>query len=258
MKNRIVTFWAGDRLPPLYTVCIASWLANGYEAAVYSYNDTIGGIPSGAELKDARQLFEIEQFYRFQYKNGVPHFSDVFRMELLRRDEGVWCDTDYLAIRRFPEGRGYILGGERGGWPCNAVMWFPSDHRMPREILDVYRSGRFAAAPWSYAKTRWRAARATLSGRRLGLGELPHGHWGRHALLHYTRKLKLRDEMLPDDAFFAPETYTNELLEAGNFQRLIEDPGVYGVHFFSKKGAKAPPVKGSFYAWAAEKYAAFL
>ncbi|MCI4665884.1 MAG: hypothetical protein MRY74_14300 [Neomegalonema sp.] len=250
--DRIVSYWFGESVPPLYTVCMASWAALDYKPVLYSYFDRIEGVPSSVEIRDASEILGREHQRRFEHRSGHAHFADIFRMELMQRGLGVWCDTDYLALKRFPAPKSVLLAKERGDWPANAVFWTPPEHPIPTGVLKAYRSD--SLGPWAYAKTRWRALRKMFRGQKMALKDLPHAHWGRHAMVYYVWRLGIKNELLPQDTFFAPETYTNELLRAEPFDRIISEPAIHGIHFFAKKGLNEPPVAGSFYEWAWNKY----
>jgi hypothetical protein len=253
----IATTWFSEVIPPLHALCLASWMYHGYEAVVYSYRDKIEGLPSGTTLRDGQEILSQEHMDAFmQGRKGFAHFSDIFRMELLNRGLGVWCDADYLMLQPLPICDEIMIGRERNNWPCNAVMWMPPNHPIARGLLENYYRG--GLAEWTYIKPRWHALIAKMRGREYTIDDLPNGHWGRHALDYYVRRLKLSNNLLPQDAFFAEETYTGELFEPKPFDRLIDNPEVYGLHLFWKRKQNDAPEAGSFYAWAKEKYGARL
>lgn len=100
--ERIATTWFGPKMPPLHAACVASWIASGRRAIVYSYRDRIEGLPPKAEIHDGSEILpEKEIFFRRESK-AYAHFSDIFRMEMLRRGLGVWCDADFFLLRDFP------------------------------------------------------------------------------------------------------------------------------------------------------------
>lgn len=256
MHERLVTTWFGESLSPLHAACIASWVAAGREAVVYSYRDHIAGLPPGATLLNGEEILPEEKMFFRTKMPSYAHFSDIFRMVLLDRGLGTWCDADFFLLRDLPETDEIMIGRERNGWPCNAVMWMRPGHPIARGVIEAFGRGRLA--PWTYAKPRWHAFLAAIAGRPFTIGDLPHGHWGRHPLDYYVRKLRLGDQLLPQDAFFAEETYTGQLFEAGPFDRLVDNPQVKGIHFFNKNGAGAAAVPGSFYAYALDRVRAHL
>ena len=253
--ERIVTTWFGDTMPRLHALCIASWLANGHRAIIYSYRDSISGLPAGAEIVDATTVVSQEHMF-FATEGIYAHFSDIFRMELLKQGLGVWCDADYMVLRPFPEFDEVMIGRERGDWPCNAIMWMPGDHPIAAGVLEnFYRGG---LSEWSIAKSRLRHVMRRVRGETIQLQDYPNGHWGRHALTYYVRRLGIADKLQPQDRFFAPETYTGELFVAGDHSRVSDNPEVSGIHFFEKSRQHDEPEPGSFYAWASDRFAGHL
>lgn len=252
----IVTTWFGSEMPRLHATCIASWLANGYRAVIYSYRNEISGLPSKAEIVDASTILSEDKMFFLKNKTAYAHFSDIFRLELLKNSKGIWCDADYLVLRPFPEFNEIMIGKERGNWPCNAVMWMPPDHPIVTNILRTFHHGNLA--DWTYFKPQMLAAFYWLIRKEFTISDLPNGHWGRHALKHYIRKLKLTKNLQPQDRFYAPETYIGELFEKTDFSRISDNPEVSGTHFFNKRAQKDAPKEGSFYAWAHQRYYQYL
>ncbi len=250
--NRLVTTWFGESLPHLHALCIASWIDAGYDAVVYSFRDRIEGLPEKATILDGDSILSKDKMFFLRNQSNYAHFSDIFRMELLRRELGIWCDADYMVLRPFPEVEDMMIGRERNDWPCNAVMWMRPDHPIIDGVLKNF--ARPGLAEWTYIKPRWHAFLAKIQRRPFTIADLPNGHWGRHALDYYVRKHRLGDKLLPQDTFFAEETYTGELYEPGSFERLIGNDAVKGLHFFNKSRANGNPDPGSFYAWATERF----
>lgn len=256
MHEKLVTTWFGESMPRLHQVCIASWIAQGREAIVYSYRDKIDGLPPKATVLDGEPILSQRHVF-FSLRPGVyANFSDIFRMEMLRRGLGTWVDADYFMIRDFPEFDEVMIGIERGGWPCNAVMYLPPEHPIAAGVVDGFFAG--GVPRWSYVKTRWRSIRSKVTGETFGLEQMPHGQWGRHALVYYTRKLGLRSKLQPQDRFFAEETYTGELFDPTPFERVSDNPEVSGAHLFNKRGEQGPFEPGSFMAWAEDRVRPFL
>lgn len=254
---QIVTTWFSDSLSPLHALCVASWMEQGYEAVVYSYRDKIEGLPKGVTLRNGEEILSEERMDAFmQGHKGFAHFSDIFRMELLDRGLGVWCDADYLMLKPLPVGDEIMIGRERNGWPCNAVMWMTPGHPIAKGVLENYYRG--GLAEWTYIKPRAQAFLARLKGRDFTIDDLPNGHWGRHPLDYYTKRLRLGSKLLSQDAFYAEETYTGELFEVKPFDRLIDNANIYGLHFFWKRKKDYAPEPGSFYDWARARFGARL
>ncbi|MEL6316333.1 MAG: hypothetical protein AAFR16_01710 [Pseudomonadota bacterium] len=260
MRKRVVTFWAHGALPRLRRLCVASWLEQGYEVGVYSFEETLGNMPPGAEVLPSEPLVPRSRML-YRGTGGRPEyakFADIVRMALLARGEGIWADTDYLMIRPFPEATDLLAARDKDDFPCNAVLWLPPDSPIPHRILEAFnRPDRLPE--WTYFKPRVKKLAARVKGEAFTFDHLPHNHWGRHALIYYFKKHRLLDRLLPADAFFAPETYSGALLRAEPFERFLTDPGIYGAHFFDKgTDENAAPIAGSFHAWAEDKLRARL
>ena len=253
--HSIVTAWFGPKLPRLHATCIASWLANGYRAIVYSYRDKIQGLPSGAELRDASLIMPESKLFFLKNSEAYAHFSDIFRLELLKQECGIWCDADYLVLRPFPDIQNILLGKERRNLPCNAVMWMPAEHPILSGILSKFNTNPLGE--WTYLKPRILSIVRKLSGQQFTLADLPPGHWGRHALKYYMKKLRIEGDLQPQDRFYAEESYTGELFRPGDFSRISDNPEVCGIHFFNKDSQHDEPVASSFYHWASTNFQAY-
>ena len=59
---------------------------------------------------------------------------------------------------------------------------------------------------------------------------------------------------LPKRSFYAVHAEPKLFFEPSDFSTLIADPGIIGLHVSPKGRGNEPPVPGSLYAWAAEKF----
>ena len=128
-------------------------------------------------------------------------------------------------------------------------------YKIPNALLEAFASNRMA--PWTYAKPRFHALIASLTGREHTIADMPNGHWGRHALDYWTRKLKLRSKLQPQKRFFHETTYTGELMQPTAFEHLVEDDEIAGLHLFAKRIQSDFP-EGSFALWAQQRVAGEL
>lgn len=99
-KPTLCTFWAGHA-SPYQTLCIASWVAHGYDVVVYTA-DTDIKLPRGARQRPAEDILDLGgRIHR--YKNGFgagsPSLhSNLFRYRLVAQG-GWWLDTDVVMMR---------------------------------------------------------------------------------------------------------------------------------------------------------------
>lgn len=102
--------WIGDRLTQFEYNSIKSWLNNGFEYHLYTYN-SVENIPSGVIIKDAREILsESEIFY---YNTAITPFSDYFRFKLLYERGNCWADCDIYCINKFDILEPYLFISER-------------------------------------------------------------------------------------------------------------------------------------------------
>jgi hypothetical protein len=95
----IQSVWVGSSLSAMEQLCIKSFLKNGHEFHLYTYED-LGGVPKGTVVKDADAIIPKKEIETFKY---VANFSDLFRYTLLRSG-GWYVDMDSVCLRplQFP------------------------------------------------------------------------------------------------------------------------------------------------------------
>ena len=99
MKPVVQSLWIGSDLSILEIMCINSFLQNGYDFHLYTY-DKLGNIPKGTTIKDGNDILPQNEIY--QYKNSsYSAFSNIFRFEMLKKIGGVWVDTDMLCVKYY-------------------------------------------------------------------------------------------------------------------------------------------------------------
>lgn len=99
-RPTLCTFWAG-RASPYQTLCIASWVAQGFDVVVYTA-DTDIKLPPGARQRPAEDILDLGGHihrYRKGFGAGSPSLhSNLFRYRLVERG-GWWLDTDVVMLR---------------------------------------------------------------------------------------------------------------------------------------------------------------
>jgi hypothetical protein len=64
------------------------------------------------------------------------------------------------------------------------------------------------------------------------------------------------DYALPKKSFYAVHAEPKLFFEPSDFAELIADPDISGLHISPKGRGSQPPLPGSLYAWAAERFRA--
>lgn len=133
MKLPIIqSLWIGNPLSNLEKLCVQSFLDHGHQFHLYTYAE-IGGVPSGAVIKDANQILPESKI--FKASNGsFASFSDWFRYALLVEHGGFWVDMDIACIKPFEFDADLILCDCYGGGYTTCVIGAPPNHPLMRSL----------------------------------------------------------------------------------------------------------------------------
>ena len=80
--------------------------------------------------------------------------------------------------------------------------------------------------------------------------------YGPAALTALARRTGELHHALPKKSFYAVHAEPRLFFDPSDFSALIRDPGVIGLHVSPKGRGSQPPIPGSLYAWAAERFGA--
>lgn len=250
----IATFWVGPRLRDFDHLCIRSWLALGHPVKLFSY-DPVANVPPGVEACDAARVMDRAILMEDAPELARKPFTqaNLFRLAMLMKGEGVWCDSDLALIRPLPDFKDVLVGREQNGKLCNAILWFPPDHEAMPTIISAFMAR--GMPPWSYAKPRWKRFLRRLTLRAPSLHDYPKHQWGRHALEYYVRRDKLDDQVKGYKTFYYPVIYDDYLFKPNPFDHIVNDPEVCGLHCFWKRNESVRAAgPGSFVGWLKEQY----
>lgn len=253
----VYSFWIGPSMPGFHHMCLRSWLAAGHRAVMYAY-EPVANLPEGCETRDARDVIAYDDLIAaapsLETANRRATQADIFRLAMLSKGIGPWCDPDYLMLRPLPAARDILIGSEQNGHLCNAVLWAPADFEMMERIVGSFRT--CSLAPWSIVATYTRKMASALRGRAMRHVDFPMHQWGRTAIDFFIRKHGLRAQVQPYEAFYWPVIYDDVMYRADTaFDHIIDNPKVHGLHFFYKKAERfesADP--GSFIDWAKRRF----
>jgi len=110
MSHIIQSLWIGEKLTKMEQLSIKSFIDNGHEYHLYTYDD-VKGIPEGTIVKDGNEILDKSEIY--YYKNGsVSAFSNLFRFTLLFKKGGYWADTDLVCIKPFKLEQDFVISSE--------------------------------------------------------------------------------------------------------------------------------------------------
>ncbi|MDA0323916.1 MAG: glycosyltransferase [Verrucomicrobia bacterium] len=138
--NRVIQgLWIGDRLRLNEQLSIKSFLAHGHEYHLYAY-DPVEGVPDGVLIKDATEIMPRESIFQF-HTGSYAMFADHFRIHLLLKRGGWWCDLDMICLRPFDlEDEVVVISEPEDGYKSaaltNGIMKFPVDAPFGQACLE--------------------------------------------------------------------------------------------------------------------------
>ena len=111
-SNKIIkSLWIGNSLSNMEQLCIASYLQNGHDFHLYTYNDHVSNVPKKTKICDANEIIPKEKIFR-DSNNIFASFSDWFRYKLLFEKGGWWVDMDTICLKPFNFRHNYCFATE--------------------------------------------------------------------------------------------------------------------------------------------------
>lgn len=138
--------------------CMTTWLANGYEVEFFAYDTLLfESVPEGITCTDAREVLpELEIFPEPKGRTGYSGFSNLFRIELMKKRNGVWVDLDIVAISPLKSVPPYIFAKESRRWINGAVFRSPAESELTKYLEDVIRT-KASEGYWEFGELGPRA-----------------------------------------------------------------------------------------------------
>ena len=244
----ICSFWHGE-LTWLERMCIASFLEKGHAFALYAYHDV--ALPPGAERRDAATIIPQDRMFFYKRDRSPAVFADLFRLELMRREAGIWADCDVLCVKPLAGLPEYVFGVEESASVNNAVFRCPPDSELLSRLMAVFEPGAIPPGmPW------WRRAEVIVRrafGAALPAHEMQFGATGPWPLNYWVTKLGLGRYALPKPVFYPLDYGTaNVLLDPGS---TLEVPAeTLAIHLWHSaltkrgSGTMSMPRPDSFFA----------
>ncbi len=260
MRPDVVTFWHGP-LDALRLTCLRSQVAAGHKVTVYSF-DPLAGLPDGVGNAEAEAILPHAFCERLRppQQDGtwrdwtVLQFSDFFRMRLMAESAGLWLDADVLLLRpvEIDQTRPYFAW-ERPRQLGNSVLYLPPGDPIVVAFANLIEQEELTP-DWlairhrlTFALQRWRGGSNRLSDIRVAI-------FGPAALTALARRASELHHALPKKSFYAVHADPKLFFERSDFSALISDPGIAGLHISPKGRGGKPPIPGSLYAWATDRF----
>lgn len=140
--SAVNSFWYGSPLGILENLCITSFMKNGFEFHLWSYDPNVI-VPQGCIVHDANQILDESLIFRMANepaKGSIAPFSDWFRFKLLYEQGGTWVDMDMVCLKPFELYDGFVssICGEENGKISMGIISLVKGHPMAKEIVDSY------------------------------------------------------------------------------------------------------------------------
>lgn len=237
-RPAVCSFWHGP-LTYLARLCLASFVEKGHDVTLFSY-EALDGVPPGVSLADAAQILPRERMFFYKGTRTPAVFADLFRLELMAQERGIWVDCDVYCIKSYAGLPDYVFGYEnhpslRNGFKAQvnqAVFACPAGSDLLAALQRVFTSGEIppGLAPWRHFEVVVRRA----LGEKLPVHHMQFGATGPVPLNHYIPAMGLQSYVQPKDVFY-PVDYggADRLLQSDS---RIEDfiaPETLSVHIWN-------------------------
>jgi hypothetical protein len=138
MLERLNSLWIGRELGHIERLTVVSALSVGHPFTIYSYApEKLSGAPSGAEVRDAREVAPYETLADHIEVGRGALASDFFRYALLAKGLGYWVDLDLVFLKAIDFDDEYVFGWENKNSINGAVLRLPRDSDMLRELCRI-------------------------------------------------------------------------------------------------------------------------
>jgi hypothetical protein len=260
MRPEIVTFWHGP-LDRLRRTCLRSQVAAGHNVTVYSF-EPLAGLPDGVGNAEAEAILP----HAFSEKLRPPQpdgrwrdwttlqFSDFFRMRLMAQRAGLWLDADVLLLKPVEiDPAEPFFAWERPRQLGNSVLYLPPDDAIVVAFEELMQQDELTP-DWLALRHRLIFGLRKLRGKSNRLSDIRVAIFGPAALTALAARAGKLDHALPKKSFYAVHAEPALFFEPSDFSALIGDPDITGLHISPKGRGCQPPVSGSLYAWAVERF----
>ncbi|QPF85075.1 hypothetical protein IC762_01695 [Bradyrhizobium genosp. L] len=262
MLPDIATFWHGP-IDAMRQTCLRSQLAAGHKVTVYSF-DPIPGLPDGIVNAEAEAV--LPHVFAEKLRPATPdgswsdwtilQFSDFFRMRLMTLRAGLWLDADVLLLRpvEIDPAKPYFAW-ERSLLIGNSVLYLPPGDPILRAFEGLMAQDELVP-DWLALRHRATFMMHRLTGRSTRVSDIRIALYGPAALTALARREGELQYALPKRSFYTMHSAPKLFFEPSDFSAYLSAPDIIGFHLSAKGRSKLPPIRGSLYAWATERFKA--
>jgi hypothetical protein len=258
MLERLNTLWFGGPLGYVEKLSVASALKVGHPVTIYSYDpDTLAGVPTGAEVADARAVMADERRVKLLRGKFAALGSDFFRYEVFAHRLGYWVDLDVLFLRPLDFAEEYVFGWEKEGSINGAVLRLPAGSKMLEELRNVPETNW--RPPYFGPKRSMVYLWQRLSKGEVKLEDLPWGAAGPEMITYLAKREGLAHLAQPRPVFYPiPYEHAGDVFaEDASVVRARLTSETHAIHLWNsrlKEFLKRPPPAESFMAQACREH----
>ncbi len=262
----VCTFWYGRKLRTVDRICLASMLIAGHRVKLFSYGP-VAGVPAGVELRDAEDILPRATFKRLDpgypeltSRVTIVQFSDLFRVMLMKHEEGLWLDTDVYLVHRvnFDRTKPYLARESLSRLGVSA-MYLPPSHIVIKEFQE-YIDGSDVLPNWlGPGRGFFRPLWYRLRGREVRPAEIGITIFGNDGISRLAKKYGFFSAAAPKASFYYWTGKESErIFDPAYGLEPIGHPDFKGFHIHYKALTSHPLREGSFYEWAVRRASAVV
>lgn len=192
--------WTGGELPAFSAACLSSFAEVGHQVRLHVY-DVPKGVPSGVELVDASSFVPADRIVRHHKTGSLALFSNLYRYELMAREQGLWIDSDVLCLRPLRALSDYVFGRESDSRLNGAILKLPAGSPMLADLRAIFTTPRWSA-PWNDKKRRFRDAVYYRVRKDYGISKMSWGSAGPRAITYFANKHNVAVRAVAPDVFY--------------------------------------------------------
>ncbi|WP_318522649.1 hypothetical protein [Photobacterium leiognathi] len=176
---KIRTLWIGSDLSRLEYICLNSFIKQGHEVYLYTYED-VKNIPPLVKVVDANKIISKEKIFTYggitgKGKGSYAGFANYFRYKMLSMYENTyWVDADVICLKPFVINSSVDICSESGSFINNAVVGVrDANHPLFNELIK-YCENPFEIKIWDDYKQIIKK----VYGRFIGGSSFEYLPWG--------------------------------------------------------------------------------
>lgn len=212
-SNQIIqSLWIGSALSNLEILCINSYLRNGHDFHLYTY-EAVKNVPPGTTIMDANEIV-MKDYIFCDLRGTYASFADYFRYKILYCKGGWWVDMDTVCLKYFDFPEDYCFSSEnqvnRNVVVNIGYLKIPQEAEVLKDCINYIESN-------------------------LGVGDGNNVPWGKFGLSLWDTVLRNYDAspFIKQPSVFCPVNFfeLSQLITKGAY---VPGSETYAVHFWNE------------------------